>query len=176
MLDANFEIWASDSGGLVPGSYRRGHNVFTDVGLEWLARATVWSSLSPDTAVDERRLRWLGLGSGAQYAHRGVSALVTPLTITTGPDEYIRVLGTRSEPTNNAQRFVTVFTGASADFDHHGASVVVSEAALYADVHDGVGTILDPSQASSVPVAYIVFDPVTKLQAQDLTITWELRF
>lgn len=177
MWQSNFKAWLTEEDGtLVPGSERVGHNVFTLEGREWLKYIVALESLGPDVALDSRRFRWIGVGAGTQLEITSVEGLVSPLTITTGPDEYLRVLGTRTEPTNFSQKFTTVFTGASADFDHHGASVDVSEAGIFVDVHDGVGTLLDPSDSDNVPVAYKSFEPLTKAQAQTLTITWEFRF
>ena len=173
---SNFSLWLTENGRYVPGSRRVGHNVFTDTGREWLRQLVVWDTFGPDVAVDARRLRWIGVGSGNLAELTSVGALDSPLTITTGPSEYIRVLGTRTETTNFSVRYETIFDGMSMDFDHHGASVDISEMGLFADVHDGGGTLLSPSVATHAPVAYKSFDPVTKTTTQTLTILWELRF
>ena len=262
--EANFCAWLSEGGLVVPGSLRRGHNVFTDTGREWVKQLVVWDPLaipftgqfgaaanviagapggqkrvsgltgmsaasvgrylhiinsgdndgsflivtfidantvdvvdaSPgtipdtnngfidwvetggigDTPVDGRRLRWIGVGDGYLSEITSVNGLAGPLTLATGPDEYIRQLGTKTSPTDYSVLYTTVFTGASADLDHHGTSVDVSEAGIFADVHDGVGTLLDPSLGTHAPVAYKSFAALTKLQAQTLTLTWEFRF
>ena len=176
LVESNFCAWLSEGGRIVPGSERRGHNVITDAGREWLSQISVWDSFSPDVPVDERRFRWIGVGGGYQSEILSVVALVSPLTLTTGPDEYIRVLGTKSAPVQTSVKFTTVFTGASADLDHHGATVDVSEAGIFVDIHDGAGTLLDPTVGTNVPAAYKAFTALTKAQAQDLTITWEFRF
>lgn len=177
VVAANFCAWLTDEQGFdIPSSYRRGHNVFTNIGREWLKQIVVWATTGPDVAVDTRRFRWIGVGSGVYSEIVNVEQLASPLTVTSGPDTYLRVLGTRTEPTNFSVKYVTVFSGAGADFDHHGASVDVSEAGLYVDVHDGVGTGLDPTDEDNLLVAYKTFSTLTKLAAQTLTISWELRF
>lgn len=180
MRSLNFYAWLSDERRrFVPGSLRVGHNVITNFGREWLAQLSAWQTItgtSDDVPYTEHRLRWLGVGGGSQLEQKGVVKLVTPLTITTGPNEYIRQLGTLTWVTDFSARYTTVFTGASSDFDHHGASVDVSEAGLYVDYDDGGGPDLSPADDDNVPVAYKAFDALTKAAAQTLTITWELRF
>jgi len=175
--EANVFIWLSKDGQVVPGSVRHGHNVFTDYGKEWLKQLVVWGTIgAADVALTEGRFRWVGVGSGFLPELSSVEGLHTPLTITTGPDEYIRALGPKTTPVNTSVRYSTTFLGAGSDFDHHGATVDVSEAAIFVDVHDGVSTQLDPSVGTHMPVAYKSFVPVTKAADQNLIVTWEFRF
>lgn len=180
-VESNFRAWLEDDAGLVAGSVREGHNVLTDHGREWLRRVVVWSLVGTlgsvnDVVLDARRLRWLGLGSGTLTELTNVEGLAAPLSVSIGPTRYLRVLGTRTHPIDTSVKFVTTFSGASADFDHHGASVSISEAGMFADVDTGSGPGLDPSLSIHTPVAYKAFAPLTKLAAQTLTITWEFRF
>lgn len=179
-LESNFSAWLTDEGGLlVPGSVRTGHNVFTEVGRLWVSRLVAWTTVgvtTDDVPGDERRPRWLGVGSGSQLEQRGAERLVAPLTITTAPDAYLRAVAAPAFPVIFSQRYTVAFTGASADFDHHGASVSVSEAGLYVDVDDGGGPLLDPGVGTNQLAFYKSFAALTKLAAQTLTVTWELRY
>lgn len=179
MLRSNFKAWLTEGGLYVPGSLRKGHNVITNSGREWLTQLVGWSTIgisTDDIPFDTRRFRWLGVGGGSLLELKSVDGLDTPLTITTGPDEYIREIGPLTHVTDFAARYVTTFTGASADFDHQGATVDISEAAIFVDVDSGGGPVLDTSLANNVPAAYKSFSTLTKAQAQDLVITWEFRF
>lgn len=182
VIESNFSAWITDEFGLiVPGSIRKGHNVFTDFGRQWLRELVIWSIIGDLDTVDdapynERRFRWIGVGTGVQYELRSVESLVSPLSVTTGPTTYLRVLPAPTFPTFNSIKYTVAFTGASADFDHHGASVTVSEAGIFVDIDDGGGPGLDPTDSDNIPVAYKTFDALTKAAAQTLTITWEFKF
>lgn len=135
----------------------------------------VWAELEGpgDTTAEQRRLRWIGLGTGSALEITSVDQLASPLSITTGPDVFFKVLGTRTEPVITATKYVTAF---AETFAHHGASVDISEAAIFADVHDGTSALLDTAVGTNAPVAYKTFAPLNKLQAQTFTATWEFRF
>lgn len=168
--ESNFEAWLTDEQGrVVPGSRRVGHNVFTDTGRDWLRDLVSWSALSPDVALDSRRFRWVGVGTGSQLELNNIEGLVTPLALSGG--DYITTLPAWTAPTLTSKKFTIVF-GAGA----FGGDYAISEAGIFVDVHDGVGTLLDPSVSDNVPVAYKAFDALTKLDAQTLTVTWEFRF
>ncbi|MHC4818898.1 MAG: hypothetical protein ACYTF8_12665 [Planctomycetota bacterium] len=166
VIDANTADVVDASPGTIPDA--------NNGTIEWTV-----SIESGDAAVDQRRFRWLGAGSGALLELTSVSALSAPLTITTGPDEYIRAMPAPTFPTTASALFTVVFPGGVGpgdDFWHHGASVDVSEAGIFVDVHDGAGTQLSPAVANQNPVAYKSFAPLTKLAALSLTFTWEFRF
>jgi hypothetical protein len=182
LVESNFHAWLTNEAGLVvPGSHRNGHNVFTESGREWLKQVIVWASIGSnligdDVPQDERRLRWIGVGSGTLLELTSVGALMSPLSITVSPTMYLRVLGTRAHAIDSAVSYTTSFLGSGVDFDHHGSSVTISEAGIFVDVDSGSGPGLDPSVSVNAPVAYKSFAPLTKLAAQTLTISWEFRF
>jgi len=181
MFTANFEAFLTDAEGRsVPGSYRSGHNVFTNTGRDWVAKALAFATIgtfSPevdDVPYDDGlpRFRWIGLGDGSQLERRGITRLVSPVEITAAPT-YIKTLGTLTQPVPSSLKYTNVFDG--TDFTHLGPSVTVSEAAVYVDRDGGSGPSLSDGDDDNVPVAYKTFDPLTKLAAQTLTIVWEFR-
>lgn len=180
-MRANFHACLQENGLVVPGSRRVGHNVFTNFGREWLAQLVGWSTIgvsTDDIEFTNFKVRWLMVGTGTQLEQVGVARLVSGLTVTTGPDVYLREVPDPPTifPTTSSVRWVTTYTGASADFDHHGASVDVTEAGLFVDEDSGGGPSLSTGDPNLNPVAYKTFPVLTKLAAQDLIIRWEFRF
>lgn len=177
-LRSNFWAWLTDPDGRVAGDSRRsGHNVFTDVGAEWLSSLVGWFSIGGSADVPSRsdRLRWVMVGNGSQAETPGVRGLISPLTILVGPNVYLRALPVPARQPTSCTRYTIVFTGASTDFDHHGVSVSVSEVGLFPDIDDGGGPVLSTASSGYEPVFYKSFDPLTKLAAQTLTFVWEFR-
>lgn len=172
----------------VPGSRREAHNVFTTTGRDWLAHLVVWSTIgSPDIPVTQRRLRWLGVGSGTQAEVESITSLVEPLLV----DEagaYLAALQSHSFPATKQVRVSKEFstTELSTTLD---PVVEVREAGLFVDVYpvstqggvddSAVGaedTTLNRLLALNAPVAYKSFEVITKTQDFNLEITWEFRF
>jgi hypothetical protein len=180
---SNVEIFLSDEDGRVdPASIRRGHNVFTDIGRNWLQLAVAWESLGvhdpasgADAAFDSAyaRFRWIGVGSGYQPEYTTVQRLVSAISITAAPT-YMKTLGTLTRPTPFSVRYTTTFSG--ADFAHHGASITLSEVAVLPDYNDGGGTLFDPALSFVYAAAYRSFDPLIKPVGSTLTVIWEFRF
>lgn len=176
-MDANFWAWVSTPTGLVvPSSRRSGHNTLTAYGAQWFSELVSWAAVgASDAANRSDRLRWIMLGSGSLPETSAVQRLESPLTITTGPDVYLTVLPAAVRQPTSSLRFTVQWTGASADLDHHGASVDISEAGLFVDEDAGSGPGLSPASSDHPPVFYRSFAPVTKAAAQNFTIVWELR-
>lgn len=174
-VDVNFAAWLSEGGVLVPGSLRQGHNTLTRYGAQWLSELVSWQSLggAGDVAFRDDKLRWIMVGDGVSLDHVGVARLAGPLTVTTGPDVYLTELPTPVRQPSSSLRYVVSWSGAGAAFDHHGASVTIREAGLFADVNGGS---LSVASSDHPPVFYHRLRvPLTKLAAQTLTITWEPR-
>lgn len=180
-VESNFWLWLSDrQGRRVSGSLRRGHNVLTDYGANWLAELASWGVIGEnpdlDSPVREDRVRWLMLGSGYQLEVAGVTRLVNPFTIL--PAQYLYALPAPARQPTSAVRYLVHFTGASAVLDHLGASVNISEAGLFVDYDDGGGPGLNTASADHTPVFYRSFDPLTVdiINFTSLDVLWELRF
>ena len=187
----NFMALLRDKEGRVDeDSIRRGHNVFTTSGRNWLSKLVGWFDLSsvPDDPFTNRRVRWMGVGSGSQAEVTNVTALQNAVQVTTSPDNFLKPISSVEFPTSTSVRFITVFgTTEVSEF----APVVVTEAGLFADVapfnfvtggegeDDTVGsgtTVLDTDSGTNPPAAYKSFDPITKTQDFTLELRWDLRF
>jgi hypothetical protein len=188
---ANFEAFLRDKEGrVVPDSIRRAHNVFTVSGRNWLSKLVAWFDLSttPDDPYTNRRVRWMGVGSGSQAEVTNVTALQNAVPVTTSPTEYLKAISSVEFPTSTSVRFNTTF--GTTEISEFGP-VVVTEAGLFADVEpynfvsggegeedtQGSGTtVLDLDSGTNPPAAYKSFDPITKTQDFTFELRWELRF
>lgn len=178
---------------------RERHNVFTDVGRDWLAHLVAWSTLGdPDSPVTNARVRWMSVGTGlTQLEESSVIQLEVPTRIDDSGNylvalqasEYIAPASPSGRP---AMRFKKEFSGLEVSTVTNPV-VPISEAGLFVDVYkadappvgiggavdvpaSGLNTILDPTFATNSPVAYARFEPLTKTQDFIFEILWDFRF
>ncbi len=169
---------------------RDGHNVFTETGSNWLTRLSAWSTIgATDVPFTNRRVRWMGLGTGTQSEVASVSNLVTPAQVTSGV--YLGAIQNSNPLTTNSIEFVREFSTTEVSLVSLGLNVVaVSEAGLFVDVQpasSSTGTddssaggatdsTLDPSASLNAPIAYKTFEPLNKTADFSLVIRWTLTF
>jgi len=68
----NVRIEARERGKLV--TVREGHNIFVDLGREWLSKLICYLSFSPDVTEEDARVRYMGFGiGGTRQVALGVS-------------------------------------------------------------------------------------------------------
>jgi len=187
----NFSALLRCGGKLVPGSRREGHNVFTVTGRNWLSKLVTWKTLGTnDVPYTQRRIRWVGLGSGAQLEAPTVASLNSSLLATSS--YYLAEIQSVEFPTTSSVRFIKEFS--LSEITIAGIPVTISEAGLFADVNpatpgnpnDGyednaytpgvVETVLNPAIATNAPVAYKAFGGMTKTSDFTLELRWDLRF
>ena len=186
-IESNFYAHLRHNGKVVPGSYREGHNVFTVTGRNLLSRLTAWSTVgSPDIPFTNRRPRWMGVGTGSQLEVSTVEGLVTPQLAT--PVNYLVPIQTVNFPDSTSVSFIREF-GAN-EVTVTATPVTLTEAGLFADVlpasaggtedvavdPGNIDTTLNPAVGTNPPIAYRVFEPLTKTVDFILQIRWELRF
>lgn len=187
----NFQALMRCRGKLVLGSQREGHNIFTITGRNLLAKLVAWQTIgTTDVPYTQRRVRWIGVGSGSQLEVATVSALNQPVLATT--TQYLVTPQTTEFPTSSSVRFIKEF--GLGEITISNTPVVISEAGLFADVNpaepgnpnDGfedvaynpgvVDSILNPALGSNPPVAYKAFEGLTKTVDFTLEIRWDFRF
>lgn len=184
----NFKLIARERGKLSLANCREGHNVFTNVGADWLASLVAWAVIGggPDVPYTNRRPRWIGLGTGSQTEVPGVTGLVTPALVT--PSSYLGAIQDVQRPTSNSTLFIREFGTGELSIGV-GQSVPITEAGLFADVYpvstgggqdDSVvgaaDTTLDPTTGVNPPVAYHTFPVVTKTADFSFRIEWTFTF
>lgn len=186
----NLSIEVRERGKLV--SNWSGHNVFTNTGRDWLARLSAWQTIgSPDTPFTNRRVRWMGLGTGTQSEVATVTSVVTPAQITVGT--YLGAIQRAEFPTSNSVEFIRSFGTAEISLPAQGLPVVpITEAGLFVDVlpasastgvdDAAVGggsptdTTLNPTVVVNAPIAYKTFPVINKTVDFTLLIRWTLTF
>lgn len=190
LRSVNFQLQAFDRGKKVPGLFREGHNVLTNAGADWLADLVGWKTLggAGDVAYTNRRVRWMGIGTGSQAEVPGVTGLVSPTIV--APGTYLAAIQETQRPTAGTCIFIREFAPSEVSIPDEGLSLVtVSEAGLFADVYpvsvaggdnDGaVGaadTAHDPTSSANAPIAYHAFEPVTKTVDISFRIEWTFLF
>lgn len=166
-----------------------GHNVFTNTGRDWLARLSAWQTVgAPDVPFTNRRVRWMGLGTGTQAEVATVTSVVTPAAITTGT--YLGEIQRAEFPTSNSVEFIKSFT--ESEISQGAAVVPITEAGLFVDVlrastSDGVDdaavgggsptdTTLNPNVLVNAPIAYKTFPVINKTIDFAILVRWTLTF
>lgn len=73
----NLKITARERGKIV--ARREGHNIFLNLGREWIARLIAYSLLSPLTPEEDDRVRYMGFGIGGTRQLAPATANSSPL-------------------------------------------------------------------------------------------------
>ncbi len=184
--EANLWMCLRERGKIVPGSIREGHNVFTITGRNWLSKLCSWRVVaSTDEPYTERRVRWIGVGTGSLLEVTTVSALNIPALANS--TDYIVPIQSTEFPSSTSVRFIKEF--GTNEITATGTPVQVTEAGLFADVSPAAGaptediavgggynTTLSPTTSTNPPVAYKAFESLTKTVDFTLEVRWDFRF
>lgn len=187
IVEANFHIIVRQHGKVVPDLCRAVHNVFTNNGRAWLASLSVFDSIgSPDVPKTEKRVRWIGLGTGTSALEvTGVTQLEAPVKV--NDTDYLAMLDGSEFPAaiTPGIRFFREFAVGEVSVPSNPV-VPISEAGLFVDTDGvygaddtpvaGLTTTLDPTVSTNSPVAYARFEPIPKTQDFSLEIRWDFRY
>lgn len=192
----NLIITARERGKIV--ARREGHNIWLNLGEEWLAMLIGYFSLSPDTPETDYRIKYMGLGiggnrqlapgtanSGYLLTDYGGSNNQTDTDPTvTELERPVRVSGGSGAPAAGDAWVVTV----QAPPDHPIASQTVfkrvftqQEVSYYPYLTVPLSEIglftsaADPVYYKNNPVAYDTFDTISKTVAVELEVEWTIR-
>ena len=164
---------------------RRGKNIWVNTGRQWLRNMLTYSTYSPLTAPENRRIAFMGFGVGG-FRQGNAAAHVPPMSVDypgtnvqTDMDplitnlerpvrviagQYLRELAAPTFPLPNIARFAASF--ASADFSYGAYTAVpLSEIGLFLA---GSNTAL----TTNSPVAYDTFDTCLKVPGLTLDVVW----
>lgn len=187
----NFSALMRNRGRIVPGSHREGHNIFTVTGRNLLSKLVAWHSLGGnDEPYTQRRIRWVGVGSGTQLEVPTVSSLNQSILV--DANNYLAAIQAIEFPTSSSVRFIKEFS--TSEITTTNTPFTISEAGMFADVspakpgnpNDGyedvpynagfVDTVLNPASGTNPPVAYKAFEGLTKTVDFTFEIRWDFRF
>jgi hypothetical protein len=171
-MRSNFRARLRERGKIVPGSLREGHNIVTEAGLQALAHLLTWSTIAPDVALTDHRLRWISVGQGTQPEIEAVVALNDPLEVTAGV--YLVPIDHASTVFSATTTLKIVKEFATTDLSF-GGPVTIAEAGLFVDSAPGLA--LSASSPLNTPFAYKTYDEgLVKTAAFTLEIEWNFAF
>jgi hypothetical protein len=165
-----------ERGKIVPGSFREGHNIWTNAGREYDAlKKTI--SVAPSTPYRTDLIGYIGVGTGTQTEDVNVLSLVTPVVVTAGI--YLAALDPADFPLGSVKTVVrykrtfaineiTITGGSTANLSEIGLFTNGSPLSSYAvnTRNTAIGT--------DVPVAYKTFEPIQKRDTLEFEVQWEI--
>jgi hypothetical protein len=181
-VEGHFSMVARERGKVVHGTHRKGQNIWTLTGREYLAQLMSYQTYGPPVAGERRdRMRYIGFGTGSQPEVSSVSSLVTPITFN-GSNSFLAQVSLPTyplSPSRTTVRYSRIFTEAELSVV---GTVTLTEAGLFTD--GDPGTSFDPETRDITlanalvqsPNAYKVFEPLSKTQNFVLEVSWEIRF
>lgn len=195
----NLSIIARERGKIV--ARRDGHNIWLDLGREYLAQLLAYSSFSPLTTVRDDRIRYMGLGIGGNRQHMLAVANANPLLTAypgtnaqTDSDASVTVL----ERPVRVSGGVTATPGSASDVwlgqiqapPENPLPSQVKFSRVFTAAEVSYSTFLsvpiseimlftgaaDPNVHDNTGVAYDTFDAISKTSAFEFEVNWTIRF
>lgn len=180
---------------------RDGHNIWLDLGREYLAQLIGYSSFTPLTSVRSDRIRYMGFGIGGTRQIAPGIANSIPLSTTypgtnaqtdedptvTQLERPVRLSGTSTPPPYNANDRWLGQVQAPPDYPAFNkvtfrrllSSVEVSYAPFQTVPISEIGlftNLADPLLPHNSMVAYDTFETLTKTDAFELEVAWSIIF
>ena len=198
---SNLELTARERGKIV--ARRVGHNIWLDLGREYLARLIAYQTLSPDTTWRDDRIKYMGLGIGGTrqlalsvanapplnvgYAGTNgqtdtdptVTTLERPVRLTGGSSVYPYVPGDTWLGQVQAPGLSMFPTANSVKFSRLFTTLEINYAPY---VTVPLSEIMLFTAAADIHaynnsgVAYDTFDTISKTNAFELEVAWTVRF
>jgi hypothetical protein len=197
----NLKIIARERGKIV--ERREGHNIFLNLGREWLARLIAYTSFSPLTPEADDRIRYMGFGIGGNRQLAPGTANASPLVDsypgTNGQTDTNPIVSTLERPVRISGSSV-VYPGLAGDVwlgqvqpvtsGSHGTAWEVTFVRLFTQEEISYLPYLtvplseimlftnaaDPGYYLGTGKAYDTFDTLSKTAAFELQVEWTIRF
>ena len=196
---SNLHLVARERGKIV--ARRDGHNIWVNLGREYLASLICYSSFGPLTAERNDRIRYMGLGIGGtrelalgvanapplSVSYPGANAqtdtdptitiLERPVRLTGSADPYPgqgadvwlgQVQAPATHNTATSSMFKRLFTNLEVSYNPF-LTVPLAEVGLYTHA-------ANVNVFNNTLVAYDTFDTLSKTNAFELEVDWEIRF
>lgn len=203
-VKSNVFLTARDRGKIV--ARREGHNIWLNLGREYLAQLITYISYTPLTPQRNDRIRYMGLGIGGSRQIAPAVANASPLGGATPPNDYA---GTNSQTdedplVSRLERPVrlsgsnTPYPGLGGDTwlgqvqapPTHTTATEVTFTRLFTQFEVSYGSYLsvplsevmlftnaaNPGVYNNTGVAYDTFDTLSKTNAFELEVAWTVRF
>ncbi len=195
----NLKLLVRERGKIV--ARREGHNIFLDLGREWLAQLISLQSISPDVAYREDRVRYMGFGIGGNRQLQlsaanaapisppyvgtnaqtdtdvGVTTLERPVRVSGSSTVYPGIAGDQWLGTIGSADPLTVPTPTT--FRRLFTQAEISYGPFISVPLSEVGlftSAADPGNHQNTMIAYDTFDTISKTTAFELEVIWTIRF
>lgn len=198
-VKSNLRLTVRERGKIV--TRREGHNIFLNLGREWLAQLINYTSFSPLTAERDDRIRYMGVGIGGNRQLSLGVANADPL-LTAYPGTNIQ---TDTDPTVTGLERPVRISGSSSPYPGLGTDVWLSSVTapavhpvatqttfthLFGQTDVSYSPFLtvplsevalftnaaNPLVFNNTAIAYDTFDTISKTVAFELEVDWTIRF
>lgn len=195
----NLSIIARERGKIV--ARRDGHNIFLNLGREWLAQLIAYSSFGPLTGERDDRIRYMGVGIGGNRQLQLGTANSSPIV---GPYPGSNAQTDSDAGVTELERPVRL-SGSTDPYPGQGADVWLGQvqvppvhplssqttfSRVFTSTELSYGPLLsvplseimlftanaDPNVYNNNGVAYDTFDTLSKTTAFELEVNWTIRF
>ena len=193
----NLSIIARERGKIV--ERRDGHNIWLDLGREWLSTLIGYATLGPDVPEEDDRIKYMGVGIGGTQQLAPATANNPPISppytgsniqVDTDPtltvlERPVRISGGSGVPAagdawiGSVQYPVTHNSGTSATFVRLFTGSEVSYTPFLSVPLSEIGLYTadaDPESNSNNIIAYDTFDTISKTSAVEIEVVWTIRF
>lgn len=193
----NLKIIARERGKIV--ARRDGHNIWLNLGREWLASLIGYATINPDSPEEDARIKYMGLGIGgtkqlapATANNPPISPPYTGSNIQTDTDPTVtvlerpvRVTGSTGVPAAGdvwiapVQYPPTHNSATSTTFVRLFTGAMVSYTPFLSVPLSEIGLFTadkDTESSTNPIVAYDTFDTISKTSAVEIEVVWTIEF
>lgn len=195
----NIDLIARERGKIV--DRRQTHNIFVDLGREWLAQLISFSSFSPDVTERDDRVKYMGFGIGGTRQTATTVANTAPISppyvggntqtdsdrTVTSLERPVRVTGSSSTyPGVSGDKWLGLIqapaghpTAQRTEFRRVFTSIEVSYPPFIAVPLSEIGLFTSAANIEGFKntlIAYDTFDTLTKTTAVELEVIWTFIF
>ena len=195
----NLSLIARERGKIV--ARRDGHNIWLNLGREYLAQLIAYSAFAPLTTYREDRIRYMGLGIGGtrqlaiglantaplSTAYPGSNLQTDADPAVTNLERPVRISGTNTNPPYNV---ADVWLGQIQAPPTFQSATQVKFKRLFTQTDVSYTTYLtvplseimlcthaaNPNVFNNTGIAYDTFDTISKTDAFELEVAWTVRF
>lgn len=195
----NLKIIARERGKIV--ERREGHNIWLNLGREWLARLIAYASFGPDTPEEDNRVKYIGFGVGGTQQLAPGTANSPPISPPyTGTNSH-----TDTDPTLTTLERPVRVSGSSAAYPGlagdewigliqapatHALATETTFSRVFTQTEisyppflsvplSEIGLFIassDPENYQNTMIAYDTFDTLSKTLAFELEVQWTVKF